>query len=162
MHDNTVILMRNIKLTFFWIFCVLSIVLLGCGRGNKKDIISTDLINIPISADGEQSKSPMPKISFETTDHDFGKLMQGEKVSFTYKFKNTGTSDLIISTVIPGCGCTVAQFTDTPVRAGKEGFITINLNTESKKGLLRKKITVEANTYPAEINLWFSATVELP
>lgn len=145
----------------FFSFIVLMVLFLGCSH--KKDTsISTDLVNIPINADGEVADASMPTFEFETTDHDFGTLKQGEKVSFTYKFKNIGKSDLIISTVVPGCGCTVAQFTKTPVKQGESGFVTLNVDTENKSGIMRKKVAVQANTYPAETLLWFSATVELP
>ncbi|HOF15389.1 MAG TPA: DUF1573 domain-containing protein [Bacteroidales bacterium] len=154
--------MQRKKIIYSICFIGLIIIALSCNNRGKKDAISSDLVHIPVSAEGENSDLAMPKFEFERTDHDFGTLIQGEKVSFTYKFKNSGTSDLIISTVVPGCGCTVAQFTKTPVKKGEEGFITINLDTENKKGPLRKKVAVQANTYPAETNLWFSATVELP
>ena len=75
----------------------------------------------------------MPKFEFERTEHDFGTLKPRRKVSFTYKFKNAGKANLIISTVVPSCGCTVAQFTKTPVKPGESGFITISLNTDNKK-----------------------------
>lgn len=142
-------------------FIVLMALFLGCSH--KKDTsISTDLVNIPLNAEGKISDATMPTFEFETTDHDFGTLKQGEKVSFTYKFKNIGKGDLIISTVVPGCGCTVAQFTKTPVKRGESGFVTLNLDTENKSGIMRKKVAVQANTYPAETLLWFSAIVELP
>ncbi len=154
--------MRRKKIIDRCCFSVLLIILLACGNGKNKDNISTDLVHIPASAEGKKSDLSMPKFEFERTDHDFGRLMQGEKVSFTYKFKNIGASDLIISTVVPGCGCTIAHFTKTPIKKGDDGFITINLDTENKQGALRKKVAVQANTYPAETDLWFSAIVELP
>lgn len=142
-------------------FFILVFLFVGCSNQNDTDI-STNLVNIPISADGEDTSKAMPKFEFERTDYDFETLKQGEKVSFSYKFKNVGKGDLIISTVVPGCGCTVAQFTKTPVKHGESGFVTINLNTENQKGIIRKKVAVQANTYPAETILWFSAIVELP
>ena len=44
-------------------------------------------------------KENMPVISFEEDTHDFGKLTAGEKVTYAFKFKNTGKSVLIISNV---------------------------------------------------------------
>ncbi len=145
----------------FFSFIVLMVLIMGCSH-KKDSSISTDLVNIPINADGEVTDTSMPVFEFETTDHDFGTLKQGEKVSFTYKFKNIGKNDLIISTVVPGCGCTVAKFTKTPVKQGENGYVTLNVDTENKTGMMRKKVAVQANTYPAETLLWFSATVELP
>lgn len=134
---------------------------ISCSNQNKKEFDSK-IVNIPVSADGKEKDVRMPKLEFEQIHHDFGKLIQGEKVSFTYKFKNTGNAMLVISSVIPGCNCTVAQFTQTPVASGESGSVTINFNSETKKGLVNSTIIVQANTYPTETRLTFSANVGLP
>jgi hypothetical protein len=133
----------------------------SCGNRNKGEFDSS-IVNIPVSADGKDTKTRMPQIEFERTHHDFGKLIQGEKVSFTYKFKNVGNAMLVISSVSPGCNCTVAQFTQTPVAPGETGSVTVNFNTETKKGLVNSTIVVQANTYPADTRLSFTANVGLP
>ena len=133
----------------------------ACGNQNKGEFDSS-IVNIPVSAEGKNEKTRMPKLEFEQTHHDFGKLIQGEKVSFTYKFKNTGNATLVISAVSPGCNCTVAQFTQTPVAPGETGSVSVNFNTETKKGLVNSSIIVQANTYPADTKLSFTANVGLP
>ncbi len=132
--------------------------IISCQRNSQQNI-DTSVVNIPISADKSDS-STMPKITFESLNHDFGTLMQGEKVSYTYHFTNTGKSPLIVSAVIPSCGCTVAQFTRTPILPSKKGEICINFNTETKQGLVNSSIVVQANTYPSETRLSFTATVK--
>ena len=136
-------------------------VVLGCTSKNKGEI-GSDIVHIPVSAEGKDEKARMPKIEFERTSHDFGKLIQGEKVSYTFKFKNTGNASLVISGVVPSCSCTVAQFTKTPVLPGEEGIITVNFNTETKKGTVINSVVVQANTYPSETKLSLTATVSLP
>jgi hypothetical protein len=148
------ILYQTIIFTFIVVF-------ISCSNGNK-DEIDGNVVNIPISADGKEEKSRMPKFEFEQMHHDFGKLIQGEKVSYTYKFKNKGNAMLVISSVLPGCNCTVAQFTQTPIAPGESGSITINFNSETKKGLVNSMVTVQANTYPADTKLSFTANVDLP
>lgn len=130
----------------------------ACNAANNEKIDSS-VVNIPVSADSTQKQGKMPKITFEQTSHDFGTLMQGEKVSFTYKFKNTGNATLIISGVIPSCGCTVAQFTQTPIPPGQSGTVSINFNTETKNGMVKSGVVVQANTYPSETKLSFTAIV---
>lgn len=154
--------MKAYRLTFQFIFILLLFSILTSCSQQEEGEVSTDLIHIPVSAENKKQQDAMPKLAFEQTEHDFGTLKQGEKVSFTYKFKNEGKANLIISTVVPSCGCTVAQFTKTPVNPGESGFITISLNTDNKKGIMRKQVAVQANTYPAETKLWFTANVELP
>jgi hypothetical protein len=43
-----------------------------------------------------------PSIQFETLDHDWGTVLQGTVVEFTYKFRNTGSEVLRITNVKPG------------------------------------------------------------
>jgi len=136
-------------------------VFLSCSSKNKAEI-NSDIVRIPVSADGKDNKTRMPEIAFEKKSHDFGKLIQGEKVSFTFKFKNTGNASLVLSSVLPSCSCTVAQFTKTPIMPGEEGTVTVNLNTETKKGIVNSSVTVQANTYPSETKLELSAMVSLP
>lgn len=154
--------MKAFRLTIQFIFILFIFSLFTNCSQQKETEVSTDLIHIPVSADNNNQQDAMPKLAFEQKEHDFGTLKQGEKVSFTYKFKNIGKANLIISTVVPSCGCTVAQFTKTPVKPGESGFITISLNTDNKQGMMRKQVAVQANTYPAETKLWFTANVELP
>ena len=54
---------------------------------------------------------------------DFGNITQGETVTHTFYFKNTGTQNLLIKNVETGCGCTTADYDKAPVRPGKEGKI---------------------------------------
>ena len=130
--------------------------------GNGKQEITSDMISNPATPEGVDEKSPRPVISFDEIEHDFGVLKNGEVVSFTYTFTNTGNANLIISSVIPGCGCTVADYTGEPVRPGKQGKISVTFDSKDKKGQQRKRVSVQANTYPAETVLWFTANVEEP
>lgn len=139
---------------------VLIIGLSGCSNKNNQEI-NGNIVNIPITADGKDEKARMPKFEFEQTHHNFGKLMQGEKVSYTYKFKNVGNAALVISAVVPSCNCSVAQFTKTPIAPGESGSITVNFNSETKKGLVSSSVTVQANTFPADTRLSFAADVTI-
>ena len=40
--------------------------------------------------------------------------------------------------------------------------VTITFDSKDKKGQQRKRVSVQANTYPAETVLWFTANVEEP
>jgi len=152
---NTYRFLYQVVVIFIVVGCV------SCFNRSKDEFDST-IVNIPVSADGKSEKTRMPKLEFEQTHHDFGKLIQGEKVSFTFKFKNMGNATAVISAVNPGCNCTVAQFTQTPVAPGESGSVTVNFNSETKKGLVSSSIVVQANTYPADTRLTFSANVGLP
>ena len=58
---------------------------------NDQGNLSTDVVNNPNTASGEV-KDNLPVIEFEKEMHDFGKVIQGEKVSYGFKFINTDPS----------------------------------------------------------------------
>ncbi len=107
----------------------------------------------------EKPEGPLPTIEFNTTDHDFGTVDEGKKVTFTYKVKNTGQAPLIIQNAAPSCGCTVPDWTKTPIPVGGEGFVKAEFDTKGKGGINNKTITVTANTWPKTTLLKFKAMV---
>ncbi len=104
-------------------------------------------------------EGPLPVLEFETMDHDFGVVTEGQKVSHTYKFKNTGTAPLIVQTAQPSCGCTVPDWTREPIPVGGTGFVKAEFDTKGKAGPTTKTITVTANTWPKQTTLKFKASV---
>src|SRR5262245_60253930 len=44
-------------------------------------------------------EGPLPTLEFERVDYDFGTIKEGQKVNYTYKFKNSGAAPLIIQSV---------------------------------------------------------------
>lgn len=123
------------------------ILLASCGQ-NKQNSITSDDINNPNSGSGKVDLSELPVFEFNEEVHDFGKLGQGEKVTYTFKFKNSGKKDLVIFDAKATCGCTVADFPKTPVKPGQEEGIAVTFSTETKKGIQNKTITLIANTQP--------------
>jgi len=68
------------------------------------------------------------EFKFNEEKHDFGKIPQGTPVTTVFEFTNVGQDPLIITDVRPTCGCTIADFTKTPVKAGEKGLIKITYN----------------------------------
>ena len=123
--------------------------------------INTGLVNNPASAT-ESANSKEPKIEFAVTEHDFGKMIQGEQVSFTYKFKNTGNAPLIISSVDKSCGCTASEYPRQPIEPGQKGDIKITYDSKGHHGFQSKTVTVNANTMPAQTTIRIKAEVRTP
>jgi len=124
--------------------------------------VPADVVNIPNSASGNDSQDRLPMIEFNTTEHDFGKVIQGEVVSYSFKFKNTGKSDLVIANISAACGCTASEYPKEPVKPGEEKVIEVIFNSSGKQGFQNKTLTVAANTQPSNTTLTVKAQVIIP
>jgi len=85
-----------------------------------------------------------PHIVFDETKHNFG-MIEPQKLTCTFKFKNAGDATLEIKNVQPGCGCTVVPDYDKKVEPGKEGKISVVVNAGTFKGHIEKGLTVSSN-----------------
>lgn len=136
---------------------------LSCNSSNGKDgRLPSNIVNNPNTASGDESDKNFPVISFITDEHDFGKVIQGEKVTYTFKFENTGTADLIITDVSANCGCTTPDFTNEPVKPGATGLIKVTFDSNSRRGFQNKAVTVVSNTQPNSKILKIKAMVIVP
>jgi hypothetical protein len=147
----------KMKLFASFLIVFVSLVLAGCNPQSRN-------VGTPgeTGTNGTQNKDAMPVISFENDLHDFGKIKSGERVTFAFKFKNTGKSDLVISNVSTSCGCTVSSYPKEPIKAGEESTIDISFNSDGKHGLQSKSITVYSNTEPATSTLRIQASIVEP
>ena len=75
-----------------------------------------------------------------------GKIIAGQNLEINYHFKNTGTKPLIIKSVTPGCGCTVAKYPMEPIAPGMEADIKASFDSKGREGHQHKEIKVIANT----------------
>jgi len=105
---------------------------------------------------------PTTTMEFDATEFNFGTVSQGEMVSHTYKFKNTGNEPLILSNAKGSCGCTVPQWPREPIAPGKSGEITVEFNSKGKKGQRNQKVTITSNTDPAQSFIYLKGEVLVP
>lgn len=128
---------------------IFTILFSSCG-GDKKEStgISTNDVNNTATADGGE-KGNLPDIKFEEEEHDFGRITQGEKVSFAFKFTNTGKSNLIVTSAAGSCGCTIPEWPKEPILPGKEGKVNVIFTSEGKSGTQEKSITIVTNCEPS-------------
>ena len=141
-------------------FILSLIVILGLvSCETKSGNLSTSLVNNPNSAEGI-NVSNVPAIEFEKTEHDFGKILQGEQVSYTFKFKNVGNAPLIISSIEKTCGCTTPNYSKEPIKPGENGKITVTYDSKGHKGFQNKRLVVKSNTNPSESIIRIKAQVE--
>ncbi|MDQ3017830.1 MAG: DUF1573 domain-containing protein [Bacteroidota bacterium] len=161
--------MNVLKNLFVALIAIISVSMIAC-QGDAKDArdqarenITTDAQNTT-SADPNATAAtnpdgtpidavptgPTTTMVFEETDFDFGTVNDGEKVKHTYKFKNTGNEPLIISSAKGSCGCTVPKWPTDPIAPGAMGQIDVEFDSKGKPGKQTKRVTVTANTVPAQ------------
>ena len=122
--------------------------------------LSTDLVTSPKSATENSEKQAI--IKFDKEWHDFGTLLQGEVVTYSFHFTNTGNMPLIISSVKSSCGCTVGNYPHEPIEPGKDGSIKVTYDSKGHHGFQSRTLTVMTNTIPAKTTLRIKATVQTP
>ena len=114
------------------------------------------------SAPAPQSAAPTGPttvMSFDATEFDFGVVDEGEKVSHTYSFKNTGDEPLILSNAKGSCGCTVPKWPKEPIPPGEDGEIIVEFNSKNKKGKRNQKVTITSNTNPPQSFIYLKGEV---
>ena len=80
--------------------------------------------------------------------YNFGTVNDGEKVEYSYRFRNTGKKSLIVSSAVASCGCTVPEKPEEPIKPGETGFLKVVFNSKGRVGPVHKEITVTSNAYP--------------
>ncbi|HAN00103.1 MAG TPA: DUF1573 domain-containing protein [Marinilabiliales bacterium] len=151
--------MRSLAITFF----LVGLFSVSCNTKDREhSSVSTEMIRNPISAQSETDLSELPKIQFDKTEHDFGILLQGEKVSYTFVFKNIGKQDLIIKDASATCGCTVPKFTSKPIAPGKQGEIEVIFDSSNRTGRQVKTVTVWSNCQPNQAKLQIFSEIVVP
>lgn len=115
--------------------------------------------NAAAAAPETKPEGPLPTFKFERTEYDFGQIKEGEKVSYTYKFTNTGEAPLIVQSVQPSCGCTAPDWSKEPIPVNGTGFVKVEFDSNGKVGIQNKVVTVNANTWPKSLVLRFKAQV---
>ena len=125
---------------------VIAASLIACKNSDKKAVEKT-------LTQEEKEKAASDTANFTTiqwldsTTTNLGKLTKDKSIEITYRFKNTGTKNLIIESVSAQCGCTIPEKPEKPFAPGEEGVIKAKFNG-SGKGTISKQIYVTANTNP--------------
>ena len=122
--------------------------------------LSTDLVTSPKSA--TETSDKQAAIKFDKEEHDFGTLLQGEVVSYSFHFTNVGNMPLIVSEVGSSCGCTVGDYPREPIAPGKTGSIKVTYNSAGHHGFQSRYLTVMSNTNPAKTTLRIKGKVQTP
>ena len=115
--------------------------------------------NADVMANRNQHFTDTTSVMIIDSVYDFGKVTDGDKVVYNYRFQNTGTKPLIIFSATASCGCTVPEKPEEPIKPGDTGFLKVIFNSDGRVGVAHKTVTVISNAYPAFPTLQLSGEV---
>jgi hypothetical protein len=122
-------------------------------------IMSTILLAFSVQRENEQSVTS--GIEWIKTEHDFGKIKQNIPVTATFEFRNTSMVPLVIISVEPQCGCTVADYPKEPVKYGKSGVVSVSFDARNA-GYFQKSAIVATNAEQGSTTLIIKGDVVTP
>src|ERR1700733_3137087 len=108
----------------------------------KLMILCAVLLGFTVTASAQTDNKA--EFKFVSEKYDFGKIPQGKPVTTKFEFTNIGEEPLILTDVKPTCGCTIADYTKTPIAKNAKGVITITYNAMAVGGF-SKSIVVTSN-----------------
>ena len=108
-------------------------------------LLTMSFLGMQTIAVAQNSSASEPKISFKETTHDFGTVQEGPDYTYSFTVSNSGTAPLIIDKVNSPCGCTVPEWTKSPIMPGKSGEIKAIFHSAGRLGAFTKTLSVETN-----------------
>ncbi|HIE44954.1 MAG TPA: DUF1573 domain-containing protein [Flavobacteriaceae bacterium] len=128
------------------LLAIIAITFVSCKEDVTKKIKQENLKKAKVQ-NKKLNRADAPVIEFYEKVHDFGEINEGDIVETTFKFKNTGKSELVITKIKASCGCTVpSNWSREPLMPGQEGEFTVKFNSKNKPNSQSKTITVTCNT----------------
>lgn len=92
------------------------------------------------------------QITFDKKVHEFGAVLWKNPVTATFTITNSGDKPLVISNVTTSCGCTVANWTQTPIAPGASGVVSSTFDSKAL-GRFQKSIGIYSNASERPIYL---------
>ncbi len=105
---------------------------------------SSEAENSPVTSIVDESD--LTVLQWIDSSQNLGKIKEGQKLQIAFRFRNAGNKPLVIHSVQPGCGCTVADYPKQPIAPGAEAEISGAFDSQGREGLQHKQIIVNANT----------------
>ena len=131
--------MRN----FSFLIILAGTVLISCDVRKNDKVVDDGVQQM------EDAKKDSTTVQLIDSVYNFGTIAEGEQVTYSFRFKNSGAKPMVITNTSASCGCTVPEKPEKPIMPGQTGSIKVVFNSKGKLGHNEKNITVMANTKPA-------------
>ena len=106
---------------------------------------------------GQVLAGPMLQVSEE--EFDFGYAPQNSKITHSFWLHNRGDDSLVITRVVPGCGCTKAPLDTDRLAPGDSTRMEIIFSTKRYANRVMKRPRIETNEGPPHKNVTIVANV---
>jgi hypothetical protein len=106
----------------------------------KKLILSFSALVLTTALFAQKKADDIAKFAVETIDQ--GKLKQNNPEEVKFIVTNISKEPLIIEQANPTCGCTIGDYTKTPIAPGTTGFVSAKFNA-ANVGHFTKTLTVK-------------------
>jgi len=112
--------------------------------GHKTTIAVAVVCLITASVVAQERGIAGPKLEVPEKILDKGIVAKGEVVEAHFKLVNEGSETLVVKSVRPTCGCTVADY-DREIAAGGTGWVKATLDTADVSGPVSQSVLVMTN-----------------
>ena len=142
-------------------FFLIATVFISCDV-RRKDKVADDAVQQAdmIAKKNEQLLKDPTTVQAIDSAYNFGTIKEGEKVEYSFRFKNTGAKPLVVTAAHASCGCTVPEKPEKPILPGETGVLKVVFNSKGKSGHQEKNITVSSNANPSFPELKLTGEVE--
>jgi len=96
-----------------------------------------------VAQDSQKMLDESKVISFDKKIHDFGDVLISDgPVKCTFTFTNISDSPIVVHNIISSCGCTIPQWTRSPVKPGEKGKVDVVFNNDQGPFPFDKTLTL--------------------
>ena len=100
-------------------------------------------------------------VTIDKTVHDFKTISENDgDARAVFTLTNNTKVPLIITNVVPSCGCTTPEWTREPIEPGKTGKVTAIYGTKGRPGPFNKQVTITTDGVPNRFVVRIMGTVE--
>lgn len=101
-----------------------------------------------------------PVARWKSTVHDFGAFDEDMgKVTTAFTLVNDGDEPLVIYAARASCGCTVPDYTSSPIAPGDSASVKVTYDPTGRPGKFSKRVKVETNSEPSQSVLTINGVV---
>ncbi|MDR2495632.1 MAG: DUF1573 domain-containing protein [Tannerellaceae bacterium] len=109
-------------------------------------IILMTVLLTTLMVNAQDAAAPAAVIVAEEEVFDFKDIKEVEgTVTHTFVVQNTGDAPLVITKVLPTCGCTSPDWTKDPIAKGGKGEIKVTFDPNGRPGPFNKTVNVFSN-----------------